>query len=536
MINSRKIQTWLPLLLGTVMAIGMLGGYRLYKHMAWRQGPQLSGNTGSAQQVLDLLKLKYVDSLAIDSMELGAIENMVRRLDPHSVFIPASNIAEVDAELHGNFSGIGVEYQILRDTVMVVYVLEKGPAAQAGLLAGDAIIKVNDSLVAGINIEGTQLRSMLRGKKQSKVDVSVLRNGTIIKKTITRGEVPLPSVDAQYMIAPGVGYIRLNRFAETSFFEFMDAATALEKQGLKQLILDLRGNGGGLLEEATNITDELLEDGLTIVTTKGAHVKPLTTTATKPGIFEKGTLIILQDEQSASASEVIAGALQDHDRATIVGSRSFGKGLVQEQFTLANGGALRLTTARYFTPLGRSIQKPYNGGYDAYRHEVMLRTQNGSTVQQTDTVGKKVFTTRKGKRLYEAGGITPDIQVSADTTLLPKSLRRLYTSNLVSELTFQFFLIEKNTINAFTDINAFNNGYNIGEANWQEVVKRAAADSINLSNIQPAEKAIIEARLKATIARYKWRNTGYLQLVNQNDPVVKEALLFLQKNPVAGVK
>jgi carboxyl-terminal processing protease len=528
MLNERKIQSWLPLLLSLVMILGMAGGYQLFRHMAWRNRPASAGGSSSVQQVLDLVKMKYVDSVGLDSIELASLSAITDRLDPHSVFIPASEISEVEADLTGNFSGIGVEYQMMQDTVVVVNLVEKGPAATAGLLSGDAIIAVNDSVIAGKNITGVRLRSLLRGKRGTTVKVSLLRDGSSLQKTITRGEVPLPSVDAAYMIAPATGYIKLNRFAETTFFEFMDAANALDKKGMKKMILDLRGNGGGLLEEATKIADELLEDGLTIVSTKGARVKPQTVTATKPGIFEKGEIMVLLDEQSASASEVLAGALQEHDRATIVGRRSFGKGLVQEQFNLSNGGALRITVARYFTPLGRSIQKPYKDGQEAYNMEILDRVHNKSSAQQSDTAGKKVFITRKGKRLYESGGITPDAWVPFDSIILPAALMSIYRQNLMTDLVFKLYRTERENIGQFNTPHSFDTGFVFTPAMWTQISLEAAKENIDLKDVKEKDREIIEDRMKPLLARYKWRNNGFYELLNRHDPAVQKALsLFL---------
>ena len=505
----------------------MAGGYQLFRHMAWRNRPTNVGGSSSVQQVLDLVKMKYVDSIGLDSIELASLDAITKSLDPHSVFIPASEISEVEADLTGNFSGIGVEYQMMQDTVVVVNVVEKGPAATAGLLSGDAIIAVNDSIIAGQKITGVRLRSLLRGKRGTTVKVTLLRDGANLQKTITRGEVPLPSVDAAYMIAPETGYIKLNRFAETTFFEFMDAATALNEKGMKKMVLDLRGNGGGLLEEATKIADELLEDGLTIVSTKGARVKPQTVTATKPGLFEKGEIMVLLDELSASASEVLAGALQEHDRATIVGRRSFGKGLVQEQFNLSNGGALRITVARYYTPLGRSIQKPYENGNDAYNKEIVNRVHNGSTAQQADTSGKKVFVTRKGKKLYESGGISPDAWVPFDSTALPATLLSIYRQNLMPDLVFNLYRTERENIARYTTPVAFDTGFVFTQAMWTKLSVDAAKDQINLVDVKGKDRQIIENRMKPLLARYKWRNNGFYELLNRTDPAVQKALSLL---------
>ncbi|MCU0403565.1 MAG: S41 family peptidase [Chitinophagaceae bacterium] len=527
--NERKIQSWLPLLLGVVLAIGMAGGYRLQNHLGNKTSVIRQVSSGSVNQVLNLIKEKYVDSISFDSIEIAAIETITRQLDPHSVFIPGSSMEDIEADLAGSFSGIGVEYQMIRDTLFVVQVLENGPAAKAGLLAGDAITAVNDSGIAGVSLNTTQLRDLLRGKKGSLVKVKILRNSRLISKDITRGDVPYKSVDTYYMAAKGVGYLKINRFAETTFFEFMDAMSALQKSEMKSLIIDLRGNGGGLLEEATKIADELLEDGLEIVTTKGAKVKENLTIATKPGVFEKGDLVILIDEQSASASEVLAGALQDHDRATIIGRRSFGKGLVQEQYSLANGGALRLTVARYFTPLGRGIQKDYKQDPLAYTGEVFNRIHTNGNSVLPDTTGKRKFLTRKGKTLYEAGGIWPDMVVPFDTTTVSKPLLRLYNSDLYDELVFDGYRDNINNINNYKDPLDFNRSFLLSRDMWQWIVSRSAGDSIALNKLTTTDKGGFEWRYKAQLARYKWGAEGYFKLMNNHDPLFMKALEYLQE-------
>ncbi len=537
MANSKKIQAWLPLVLSVVMLLGMFTGYRLYRALGWQNAEQSAANSAffeayksnSLQQVMDLIDLKYVDSLGKDSLEIAGLEAIINKLDPHSQYIPSAKMADVASDLSGNFTGIGVEYQIINDTVMVVAVIDKGPAALAGLLEGDAIITINDSTVAGVSINNAALRTMLRGQANSKVEVSLSRNGVKLNKSIRRGAIPQPSLDASYMVDGEIGYIKLNRFAETTFFEFMDAATALTKSGMKKMVLDLRGNGGGLLEEATKIADELLEDGTTIVSIRGKGVKNQTTISSKEGIFEEGPLVILIDEQSASASEVLAAALQENDRATIIGRRSFGKGLVQEQYPLANNGALRLTVARYYTPLGRSIQKPYTNGRSAYAHEVMDRLQNGGAMQQTDTVGKKIFTTPKGKKLYEAGGVTPDYWIPFDSLLLPQPIARLYNSNQLLEYAYYIFHNDKANIVAYKNPIDFYNQYKLSNQAATRLSGMLQSDSAQLYKPKEKDQLLLENRVKALIARYQWRSNAFYQILNLKDPTVLFAVQQLKK-------
>ncbi|HMP94072.1 MAG TPA: S41 family peptidase, partial [Phnomibacter sp.] len=454
------------------------------------------------------------------------------KLDPHTTYIPATQLSDVNADIQGSFSGIGVEYQIIQDTMTVVYVLEKGSSEEAGLQAGDQLVSVEGQVIAGKGLGGNELRKLLRGANRSKVNVGVLRQGKPFTFTITRGNVPLPSLDAAYMAAPQTGYIRLNKFSETTYREFMDAATRLEKEGMKKLIMDLRGNGGGLLEAATYIADELLEDGLLIVSTKGANVRNRETRSTKPGIFEKGELVVLIDEFSASASEVLAGAIQDNDRGTIVGRRSFGKGLVQEQFTLSNGAAIRLTVARYFTPTGRSIQKPFNGNRADYRHEILDRMQpNDSTRPATDSSHIKVFTTRAGKKVYEGGGITPDVVVAPDSITTPRGAWGLYNQNLLAAYSFKLYRQEQPVIRKFAQASQYAEQYKMPANAFSGLVNQAKADSIAVEGNLAAAIQPLETRLKALMARYVWRNDGYYQVLNRQDPVVLKSLEILSTKP-----
>ncbi len=359
--GSKKLQVWLPLLFAVTMVAGIYIGYGLNGNGGGRFFT-LSGSS-ALQEVLELVKDRYVDPVPADSINQVAIDEVLSHLDPHSVFIPASELKEVNEDLMGNFQGIGVEFQLFSDTVNVVSVIKGGPAANAGIQVGDALLRVNDSiLLAGKKIKTDDIRKQLRGPAGSTVKVTILRNGVIKNIFIKRGNIPVPSVDAAYMIAPQTGYLRINKFGERTYEEFMQQMEKLQKQGMSQLILDLRGNGGGLMNEATAIADEFLDGEKLIVYTQGNKSPRTEYRCKKDGLFEKGKLIVLVDETSASASEVLTGALQDWDRAVIVGRRTFGKGLVQQQFQLSDGSALRLTVARYYSPLGRNIQKPYTAG------------------------------------------------------------------------------------------------------------------------------------------------------------------------------
>ncbi|WP_315821765.1 S41 family peptidase [Paraflavitalea speifideaquila] len=413
----KKLQVWLPLLFALVLIAGMWIGFRLRENIPNSRGPFATVKRSSVQEVIDLINHRYVDKVNADSLTDDAIQAMLTHLDPHSIFIPAKYLDEINEDLQGNFEGIGVEFFIINDTVNITNVLADGPSDRAGLQVGDQFLKVGDSTVAG-NIDGDRIKKLLRGTGGSEVQVAVLRNKQTIKATITRGTIPIYSVDASYMIDGTTGYIHLNKFSGTTYEEFMAATEKLQKLGMKQLIFDVRDNGGGILGEAVDIVDEFLDDNKLIVYTQGDKQKRQDFTCKRPGLLEQGKVILLVDENSASASEVVAGALQDWDRATIIGRRTFGKGLVQEQYDLANGAALRLTIARYYTPLGRNIQKPYNKGRAAYNDEVAERFHNGEMLKGDTSTNHSgaAYKTPKGRTVYGGGGITPDIFIPFDTT------------------------------------------------------------------------------------------------------------------------
>ncbi|MDP9040428.1 MAG: S41 family peptidase, partial [Bacteroidota bacterium] len=375
----KKLNFWLPLLFAVVMILGMIIGFRLFPSTN-TGGLFKTGKLSPVQQVLDIIKDKYVDSVHADSLSEEAIQGILAHLDPHSYYIPAVDQVEMNEDLQGNFQGIGVEFQILNDTVNITNVLSGGPSDKAGMQIGDQIIRVGDSVVAGNGITAERIKKFLRGPGNSTVNVAINRDHAIRQITIQRGVIPLPALDASYKVDNESGYIRINKFSRTTFEEFIIALDSLEKQGVKKLILDIRGNGGGIVDEAVNMADEFLGNDDLIVYTEGRKSPRKEYHAQRPGSFESGKLVLLVDEGTASASEILAGALQDWDRASIVGRRTFGKGLVQEPFQLNDGSELRLTIARYYTPLGRSIQKPYNKGRDAYNEEVIDRFHNGEVL------------------------------------------------------------------------------------------------------------------------------------------------------------
>jgi carboxyl-terminal processing protease len=456
---------------------------------------------------------------------------MMEHLDPHSVYIPATNVSEANEDIIGNFQGIGVEFNIFQDTVHVLYVVPGGPSDKAGLQIGDRILKVDDSSIVSKTLPSADIRKMIRGEAGSQVKLTVLRGATTQFYYVTRGTIPLPSMDAAYMLNPTTAYIKLNKFSETTYREFMDAMKRLQAGGMTQLVLDLRGNGGGLMSQATSIADEFLDGDKLIVYTEGTNIPRREYRASKEGVFEKGKLTVLVDGLTASASEVLAGALQDWDRATIVGRRTFGKGLVQEQYVLSDGSALRLTVARYYTPVGRSIQRPYDKGHKVYMDEMYDRFQSGELLSADsihyDTA--KTFTTKvNGRKVYGGGGIAPDVFVPIDTSLSTHSVTRLYLDGRFNNFVYQYFIRNKGFFQQFRTPSEFAARYRNTEEAWEGLVAFAARDSINLSNLPQEDKNQIQNAIKAYLARLRWRTQGYYEVTNAFDPLVQKALMVMR--------
>ena len=407
--------------------------------------------------------------------------------------------------------------------------MQDGPSYKAGVQPGDKMIKINDSItIAGRQITPTEVRQLLRGESGSKVTIVMLRNGKQIPITITRGTIPVPSVDVDYIIAPQTGFIPFNKFGEHTYDEFTEALLKLQKQGMQKLIIDLRGNGGGFLTQAVSIADEFLDGDKMVVYTQGAKEPKAEYHCKKQGLFETGKLVVLVDETSASASEIVSGALQDWDRATIIGRRTFGKGLVQQQYDLSDGGALRLTVARYYTPVGRNIQKPYNKGKDAYEEELIQRFHNGEVVVGDTTKPKtQPFKTPSGKIVYGGGGITPDIFIPFDTTTQPKAVTDMFYKGTINNYIYHFFIENKAALDKIKTPEELRNQYTESKFSWADLAQFAARDSIYITDISPAAKEVVLQRMPAYLARQLFRTEGYYELVNPGDAMIKKALEVL---------
>lgn len=529
--SNNKLKLWLPLIFSIVMILGMFLGYKMKEKMPAAARIFSNQSKSSIQEVLDLISRRYVDPIKTDTLADAAIEEMLTHLDPHSIFIPARDLQSVNEDLAGKFEGIGIEFNVFRDTINVISVLKGGPSETAGLQVGDKFLTIADSTVAAKNINGEKVRQLLRGLRGSKVNVTILRGAEKKNISITRGFIPLFSLDAAYLIATGTGYIRLNKFSETTYEEFMEALEKLRSQGIDKLILDLRGNGGGILQEAVEIADEFLDGSKLIVYTQGDRVSKQEFKARREGIFEKGKLVVLIDEGSASASEVLTGALQDWDRAEVIGRRSFGKGLVQEQYNLSDGAALRLTIARYYTPLGRSIQKPYDKGRESYNDELVDRYHHGAMVNADSNrnAAGEAYRTPNGKEVYGGGGITPDIFVALDTTALSNTISYLYSKNTLADFVYHYYVSNMPRFKLFANPSDFTKGFDVDENIWKEFTAAAEKDNISLSKLNAADKKFLQQRLKSLFARQMWRNEGFYEVNNTQDATIKKALEEINK-------
>ncbi|MEP6583994.1 MAG: S41 family peptidase [Ginsengibacter sp.] len=534
--RNKKLQVWLPLILSVCMVAGMFIGYRIKGNMP-NTGIFFIDRQRPVQEVLDLINSKYVDKENMGSLADSAIDGILSNLDPHSIFLPPVELKEVNEDLEGKFYGIGVEFNIFNDTINVLNVLPNGPSDKAGLMVGDKFLFVGDSVITGKDITAEKIKNLLRGTGGSNADLTILRNG--IKKTISikRGFIPLYSLDAAYMIADTVGYIRLNKFSETTYKEFMQASENLQKQGMKSMILDLRDNGGGILTQATDIADEFLSEDKLITYTEGAHSAKKEYRCSKEGVFETGKLVVIANEGTASASEVLIGALQDWDRATIMGRRTFGKGLVQEQYELSDGSGLRLTVARYYTPLGRSIQKSYKNGIKEYNKDLLNRFHNGemSFADSIKHTNEKEYKTNAGKIVYGGGGITPDIFVPYDTLAIDKEITLALIKGTFNNFVYRNYLEHQQEFRSYNSPKNFLEKYNPDDATLKSLKSYAQTDSIEFNLADMKEKSLLQKQIKVMTARQMWRTQGLYEVSNYDDDTVNKALDFIKNGSVANM-
>jgi carboxyl-terminal processing protease len=478
--------------------------------------------------VINMINNQYVDQVNIDSLQDKAIRNFLEDLDPHSVYMTKEEIAKENENLQGNFDGIGVQFRIIEDTIVVVQPIVGGPSAKAGIMAGDRIVKVNDSIVCGKNITNEDVFKLLKGKRGTKVKLAIKRSDSekLLHFTIKRDEIPIHSVEYSGMINAKIGYIKLSQFSANSHKEVYQALIDLKEKGMQELIFDLRGNGGGYLDAAINIADEFLPDGDLIVYTKGRAKGRQDYFASSKGIFEKGKIIVLIDEISASASEIVAGALQDNDRATIIGRRSFGKGLVQEQKQLLDGSVVRLTVSRYYTPSGRCIQRPYtNGDSEKYYMDFIERyaqmENNSDTISHADSLKYK---TKKGRIVYGGGGIEPDKELSYNLYKRSESYSLLIRKGLIYKYCFDYLDKHRDEFTQFTSGDKFINEFSVSEKMYKEMLHFAQNQEVNTSTISEKEKKEIKLLMKSYFAQNIYGDEYFYKLYLQIDDDVQKVL------------
>ena len=499
----------------------------------------LTDNSYKLMRVLNYVSKYYVDSTNQEKLVDDAIVRLLQDLDPHSVYINKDEVNEMNEPLQGSFDGIGVQFNILSDTIFVVMPINGGPSEKVGIQAGDRIVKIESKNVAGIGIKNANVREKLLGEKGSKVNISIKRKGIeeLLDFTITRDKIPIYSLDASYMTNKNTGYIKLNKFAATTNTEFKEALAELKKQGLRNLILDLRSNGGGYLKSSIELADEFLSDGNLIVYTEGINSPREDYYAKIEGNFEKGKLVILIDENSASASEILTGAIQDWDRGIVIGRRSFGKGLVQRPFYLPDGSMIRLTTARYYTPTGRLIQKPYENGIDSYNKDLTNRYNSGELSNQ-DSIHfheNEKFNTLKNKRkVYGGGGIMPDIFVPIDTSgmsnyfshLIRKGILNLYSINYIDKNRGKMKEI-------YPNFNVFKENFVVTDEIFNDLIFFAKNEGVkyNEEDFLTSKMNIITS-IKSNIALNFWGTSQYFEIINQDSNAFLKALEVIESKEI----
>jgi len=497
---------------------------------------QNSGNSAENEKiakVLQLVRQNYVDSVNVDSMEGVTANNLLQNLDPHSMYLPPKQAQAINEKLEGGFNGFGIEYQLLRDTLFITQVYPDGPAAKAGMTSGDMVININNKKFSGTKLTVKRVDDAFANSKNDEMAFEVIDHEDSTRQyNLKRGYVDMSSIDAYYMATPTIGYVKISKFASTTDQDFRNALTKLKNQGMKKLVLDLRGNGGGYLNTATALADEFLTKGKLIVYTKGIHEPRTDYFASDSGQFQEGKMAVLIDEYSASASEILAGALQDLDRAVIVGRRSFGKGLVQQQFPFADGSAVNLTVARYYTPSGRSIQKSYAGGVETYHNELNARMNKGELFSEQSNLNDSIFKkqspyhTASGKSVYSYGGIMPDIFVPIDTTQSTYLIQEL-DDNLL----FTAYVIDRlqPTLSDYDSSNDFIKQFHVTDAMFDDFIIYASSTIKEMdSNEIMTSKNPIKTLLKAYAARFKWGDEAYYQTVNNTDEGFKKAIAAIK--------
>ena len=485
---------------------------------------------------LYLIENFYVDTANLDKVTEDAIVAALKELDPHSAYISKKDVEKANEPLVGSFEGIGVTFQLIRDTITVISPTAGGPSEKVGIMAGDQFIKIDGEEAVGKKVDNEYVQKHLRGKKGTKVTVSVKRGDDpeLIDFEIIRDKIPLNSINAVYMLDNHVGYIKLDRFAQESTQEFKEAFAKLQAQGMESLIFDLRGNTGGYLNTAIELVDQFITENKLIVFTEGIHSPRQEWRSTKDGLYTTGKLVVLIDEGSASASEILSGAIQDHDRGVVIGRRSFGKGLVQRPFNLPDGAQIRLTTSRYHTPSGRCIQRPYENGVEDYAKEMTKRLERGE-YYHADSIhfpDSLKFKTDGGRTVYGGGGIMPDLFIPVDTAYNSKLYTNLVRKGALNRFTTDYALKHRDDIKAqYGDFEHFNKNFTVGKDLVEGLKKAAEEAKVEWNDEQFARsEEFLLLQMKALIARNVWETGMYYQVMAATDPGIKKAIEILKDN------
>lgn len=538
MYNNRRLAVFLPIAFALVLIAGFFLGATLMRNSSVNEGLLQSLKSSKYDPINDVIayiRQDYVDSVDTEALKRSAIEGILADLDPHSQYISAEEFNEVNDPLLGNFDGIGVQFRLENDTVYIINTIPGGPSEKAGVMAGDRIIKVENKLIAGVKMDNNDIMKLLKGERGTRVNISVYRRGVagLLKFDLTRDVIPTYSVDIAFMPEKEVGYIKLSKFSATTAKELSQALNDLKEQGMRDLVLDLRGNSGGYLQAAINVADEFLPDGKLIVYTEGYNRPKQIANATSQGFFEKGDLIVLIDEGSASSSEIVAGALQDNDRATIIGRRSFGKGLVQEQLSLPDGSAIRLTVARYFTPTGRSIQKPYTNGHSQEYEEELYHRMISGEMESPDSVkfnDSLRFTTPGGRIVYGGGGIMPDVYMPVEKNENYRYYNAVMNKGLIYQFAFDYTDKNRKALNQFASFEDFDKKFSVTPAIFSSFSEMARKSGISPD---PAGMAFARNELsnliKALIARNIYDERGFFPIYLKTDKTFIRSLEELRK-------
>lgn len=537
--SPKRLNVWLPLLFAFILIGGILIGMRMNtgapKVILETEDTEQKVGQGKVEEILRYIEAKYVDDVDREALIQEVIDDLLARLDPHSNYITANDLQEVNEQLQGNFNGIGIEFMIIDDTIVVVSPMVGGPSEAVGIMPGDKIVAIEDSTIAGIGMDNREVIHMLRGEKGTDVTIGIKRGDDpeLTNFTITRDEIPMNSVDIAYMLDGTTGYIKINRFSATTHEEFMAGLEKLsEEHEMKDLIIDVRHNPGGYLQQATSILSQLFKSrGELLVYTEGRTVNRADYESSGRSVFPVEDIVVLINEGSASASEILAGAIQDHDRGLIVGRRSFGKGLVQEQYKLRDGSALRLTVARYYTPSGRSIQKGYEDA-DEYHDDLVVRYENGEleSEEKIAVADSTEYFTDHGRVVYGGGGISPDIFVPIDTISMNDDFLELRQH--IAQFAFQYSETASEALSGYS-LPSFVRDFSVAGEVFEEFLAFAKAKGSKGSATNSTLREALQVSLKARLAKHLFGDEGMYTVLHQDDEIIQAALKALRSpNPL----